>query len=379
MRSGKLSKAKEGRLVMDLKQSFSEWYSIVDPGFTGEKISLRLNAITKIAGSTTTKRVVNLVSLFYGITTDQMFINEIRAALRDADDTYVSHDTAELAVVAAGVLYLIMSKAGNVANAAGLLLLSGEYGGMRGTARIDAVVLRARNYLFEEGSRVREEALQFPNMTELLKAPTAKVQAATKNGAPAAGEGSNSDVGLEIHGDLLKALKAYAAGMAQALNILEKRRQEESSVLYWLLGERTLTSEEPFEKVDKARLALLAADDLAIQTCHLPGPASCRSILNTVLGRGKGNSQQSSTENCIGKLTAEDGAKLLKRAKAYSPIFMPISFALEKNQENGWGGGWENAFTAQTKMAVGASRALEEIAEQYFRELLLSRLLSEAN
>ena len=232
---------------MDLKDSFSEWYSVVDPGFTGEKITCRLTSITKIAGSTTTKRVVNVVSLFYGVTTDHVFIDEIRAALRDADDTYVSHDTAELAVVAAGVLYLILSKPGNVANTAALFLLCGEYGGMRGTPRIDAVVVRARNYLFEEGSRVREEVLHLPNMAELLKTPTKKLQAVAKEGTAAAEAESDTNVGLEIQSDILTAFKAYASGMAEALNNLEKRRQEESSVLYWLLGERTLISEEPFE------------------------------------------------------------------------------------------------------------------------------------
>jgi hypothetical protein len=349
---------------MELKDLFPEWYSVVEPGFTSERITRRLTAISKIAASTTKKNLTDLVSLFYGVCLNDAFIGEIRASLRDADDTYVSHDKAELAVVAGGVLYFLLRKSSSVANTAALFLLCGEYGGLRDTARIDAVVVRARNYLTEEGSRVRDEALRFPNMTELLKVATKKLQTATKE-KPATEEEVDSDAGLEIQSDTLTALKAYATGMSEALAVLEKRRLEESSVLYWLLGGSTLISEESFEKVDRARLCLLAANDLAAQTQHLPGPASCRSILRTVIGRGKGNAQQSSTGACIGKLAAGDGEKLLRGTKALAPLFMPLSFALEKNRENGWASGWENAFTAQTRMNAGASRSLDEIAEQY--------------
>lgn len=135
---------------------------------------------------------------------------------------------------------------------------------------------------------------------------------------------------------------------------------------------------ETFDQVEKGRLALLAAHDLAKHTQTLPAPVSSRSILKTVVSRGKGSSQQSSTKGCLSKLHPGDGEMLLQGYKAHAPLFMPLTYALEKSCENGWGSGWETAFTAQTRMSANAARQFEEIAEQFYRELLLSRLLDKA-
>jgi GTPase-associated system helical domain len=363
--------------MMDLKEVFSEWYSVVDPGFSGEKIGSRLAAIEKITGSMAVKDLVDLALLFYKQTPKEEFIGRIRVAIRDTDASYVSHDLAELAIAAAGVFYLLFNKPGPVASTAALLLVSGEYGGLRGAKRVDAVIVRAREYLQQEGSRVREQALIFPNLAELLKGAAAKLKAATKERA--AGE-AEADVrtSLDIQGDTVAALKSYAAAIAASLDLLEKRRLEESSVLYWLLGSRSLATEEPFEAIHKPRLAFLAAHELASQTQHIPGPVSARSILRSVIEHGKGTTPESSTKGCIGKLISGDGERLLKSSKAYAPVFMPLTFALEKNREVGGGHGWENAFSVQTKMDAQAMRDLVEIAEQFYRECLLSRLLNEA-
>lgn len=363
--------------MTDLKDLFPEWYAVIDPGFSSSRVANRLSSISKIASGIALSRVTNLVALFYRSCVDEGFVKEVRGALREVDETYVSHDTAELAVIAAGVLYQVLSKSSSAANATALLVLCGEFGGLRGAERVDTVVVRARHYLLEEGSRVRDEQLRFPNMNELLKSPIKKLQTANKQHSESE-ESDNSSVALDIHNDLFAVLKTYASGLSEALNALEKRRLEESSVLYWLLGGRTLFSEEQFGGIDKARLALFAAHDLASQTQHLPGPASSRSILRTVIGAGKGKVHNSSIDACFGKLLDGDGEHLLKGAHARSPLFMPISFALEKKRENGWGGGWENAFNAQTKMASNSTRQLDEIAEQFYRELLLARLIREA-
>lgn len=359
---------------MTLEILFREWYSIVDPGFTTEKVAHRLTAISTIASSLTPSSAVELAAMFYSQDTSPTFTETIRTKVRDADNTYVSHERAELAIVCAGVLYSLFQKSSNLGFTAALLIQSGEFGGLQGASRVDAVVDHARQYLIEEGTNVREKALSFPNLGELLKPATKKLQAATKERAASEAE-ADLDTSFDIDTEILNSLKSFGTNLTLVLERLEKRRLEESSVLYWLLGSRVLESEEPFNKIDKPRLALLAASDLAVQTQHLPGPASCRAILKSVLAQGKGSLQQVSTESCISKLTALDGERLLKNAKASSPLFMPLTFALEKAHEVNWATGWENAFTAQTKMKATTNRPLEEVAEQFYREILLTRLL----
>jgi|GEM_PF-3326819 len=359
---------------MELEALFSEWYSVVDPGFTGARVRNRLTAAEKIAASLTLANAVDLATTFYAQDATAEFTSNIRTQIRDADDTYVSHDKAELAVICAGVLYKLFQKSSPTGHACALLLLCGEFGGLRGVERIDAVVVRARQYLVEEGTRVRDLALSFPNFNDLLKPAAKKLQAATKE--KAAGEpDADIDSSFEIHADTLNALKSFGTSLVQSLELLEKRRVEESSVLYWLLGGRALESEEPFNKIEKPLLAYIAAHDLASQTQQLPGPASCRAILKSVLTLGKGPAQQASIETCVSKVSSSDGQRLLTHARVLSPTFMPLTFGLEKAREVDWGTGWESAFTAQTKLKTNANRPIDEVSEQFYRELLLSRLL----
>jgi hypothetical protein len=360
---------------MDFKALFSEWYSVVDPGFTGERIDLRLAAVARIAESLTAASAVDLALAFYSQNAGADFTENVRSQIRQEDDTYVSHDQAELAVVCAGVLYTLFHKSSPIGHASGILLLCGEFGGLQGAKRIDAVVVRARQYLIDEGTRVRDQALNFTSLADLLKPAVKKLQAATK--AKAAGEPeANTDSSFEIHADTLNALKSFSANLTQNLELFERRRLEEASVLYWLLGKRALESEEPFNKIEKPRLAFIAAHDLAVQTQHMPGPASCRTILKSVLTMGKGTLHQASTEACLSKIFSSDGERLIANTKIYSPLFMPLTFALEKAREVNWIEGWENAFSAQTKLKASANRPIEEISEQFYRELLLSRLLT---
>jgi hypothetical protein len=359
---------------MEFEALFSEWYSIVDPGFTGERVKLRLRAVAKIAGSLKLNSAVDLAATFYAQDPDPEFTKSIRFHIREADDTYVSHDRAELAVICAGVLYTLFEETSPMSHASALLVACGEFGGLHGSKRIDAIVSRARQYLIEESTRVREHALNFPSLADLLAPAILKLQAARENED---GEQTDSDPNLNIHADTLDALKTFGTNLTQSLELSEKRRLEESSILYWLLGGRVLNSDEPFKKIEKTRLAFIAAHDLAAQTQHLPGPASCNAILRSVVVLGKGTSQQASIQACLSTLSALDGEELLRHIKVLSPVFMPLSFGLQKAQEVNWNAGWEGAFTAQTKLKANASRSIDEISEQFYRELLLSRLLKE--
>jgi hypothetical protein len=361
---------------MGFEALFSEWYAVVDPGFTGDRIAKRLGAINKLAASMTLAKAPDLVQLFYSQAGAQEFVDSVRSQLREADDTYVSHDHAELAVVAAGVLHSLFQKSSSVGLAGALLVRCGEFGRLQGATRVDAVVARAGAYLREEGTRVREQALTYPNLGELLKPTAKKLHAATKERAAGEAE-ADVDSSFEIHNDTLSALRSYSNATTQALTLLEKRRLEESSILYWLLGARALESEDAFNEIDKARLALVAAHDLAAQTQHTPGPASCRAVLKSVIALGKGTTQQASIEACLSEVSSEEGERLLFGTRTNLPVFLPISFGLDKRREVNWETGWESAFVSRTKLKANAGRPIEDISEQFYRELLLSRILKE--
>ena len=361
---------------MDANKTFSEWYAVVDPGFTGAKVTRRFSAANKLASLLSIKDAPSLVSIFYSQDPGTGFVERVRDIIREEDDTYVSYDQAELAIVAAGALSTLFTKSSIPGRACALLLLCGEFGAFNSSNRIDAVVRSADEYLYTESTRIREQPVTYPDLSDLLKPATKKIQAATKERAANEAEPEVDDC-LAIDTDVLSALKTFGSALTKSLVTLEKRRLEESSVLYWLVGARALVTETAFRDFKKPRLALVAAHDLAKQTQQIPGPVSANAILLSVLALPAEQIEETTIESCVSALESEEAFRLVNGLASSDPVYMPIIFALEKAKEVDWGGGWQSAFAVRTKLRADAARPVAKVAEQFYRELLLSRLLRE--
>lgn len=210
---------------MRLKELFPEWYSLVDPGFSSERINSRLAAISKIKDWITLGQLVSLVALFYEDNSNTEFVAQVRTAIKEADDTYVSHDRAELAIVAAAVLYLLLDQPGEIANVSALLLLSGDYGGLQGAKRVDAVVKKAAQYLSDEGTRARDTALRFPDINEILTPAADNLRTLIK--ASADEEAISDEQRLEWNKDTLDALMRLEDTGRNCLLFLSFRKDDD--------------------------------------------------------------------------------------------------------------------------------------------------------
>jgi hypothetical protein len=242
-------------------------------------------------------------------------------------------------------------------------------------------VTSARQFMGQEGVRVREESVKLPNLAKALQ--SALVPEDVKKGPTDAEEEEEEEEEEEDRADGESSLRRvidiiidFGDKVEQSLTSIESRRAEQSDILYWLLSGRRHIADLPLKELKKEEAAIFIAIELAALTRQIPGPASASAILSTLLDQCKNpDSDEVTLEACIKSIDPKDGACYLANRNVVHPVVTPISFALVKAEENGWKDGWENAFKTQTQKTASTKYPVLIIAEQLYREALLARCL----
>jgi hypothetical protein len=362
--------------MSNLQNTFGAWLKVVLPNSGIAERDERLNLIRDHAATVKKQDVLDLVLTFYSLPTNAPSVERLRSAMLAIDMSFGVKDNAELAVIAAGILFEILEEGGDRAATAALVILCADFGALADTNHITEIVAKARQFIGSEGIRVREETLQLPNLGKALNSalePESEEEDAEEPDVEE--EEDEADASLKR---VVGALADYGDKMAQSLSSIEARRAEQSDILYWLLSGRRQISGPVLKGLKKEQAVIFVAAEFANLTRQIPGPASASAILSTLLGQCKNpNSDEVTLETCVKSIDATDGASYLSKRTVVHPVITPISFALSKAEENGWNDGWETAFKAQTRKSADSKHSVLKIAEQFYRETLLARALGE--
>jgi hypothetical protein len=358
--------------LQTLEDKFSEWYSIAVPNFTPQQAAARLQAVAVLKQGLKSNNVRSLVRLFYGMPVGDTYLQSFRKVLKDKDGTYVSNDMAELSIVAGGVIYSAVAEPDSIADAASLAVSCMEAAGLREKRRLDDVVNRCKAYLVEESVRVRDSENQISEFPyKSFAVAIAKFKSSYTD--PEA-------FGAAVDDHLLKlnaALKEYTKAVDETISRMERRRREESNILYWLFGQTTTTDRIPYSGLDKKVACLAAAVDLAKLTEDLPGPIGARSFIQRLIESASGKAPAStSISDCV---TATDEGRRSTLLEGYDSqedsLFAPISFALAKANESGGDTSWQSAFKNRTELDPTKKMRPADLSELFYSEILLRRAL----
>jgi hypothetical protein len=364
--------------MSNLDGKFGAWLKIVLPDSGIAERDQRLNVIREFVATVSKEDILTLDFAFYSAATEQPTIERLRSAMRVIDTSFDSKNDAELAVLAAGVLFEILERGGDLAATTALAILCADFGALAGNNHVTELVTKARQFIGAEGIRIREEGVALPNLGEVLRSalePRDKEE--DKDAEDTNAEEDDADNEPSLH-RVVGALADYGDKIHQSLASIEARRAEQSDVLYWLLSGRRQITGVPLKGLKKEQAALFVAVELANLTRQVPGPASASAILSTLLDQCKKSTAPEVTlEACIQSIEAQDGTKHLTKLKVVHPLISPISFALVKAEENGWADGWQNAVKTQTRKSASTKYPVLKIAEQLYCEILLSRALGE--
>jgi len=360
--------------MSNLEDTFGVWLKMVLPNSGIAERDQRLGVIRRFIATVNKDDILNIVFAFYSAPTEQPTVHRLRSGMRDVDTSFGAKDDAELAVLAAGVLFDIFEQGGELAVTAALAILCADFGALADSNHITELVAKARQFIGTEGIRIREESIKLPNLGEALRSAL-KPEGDGTEGTDAEEEEEDRDSEANLH-RVVDVLTDYGDKVKQSLASIEARRAEQSDILYWLLSGRRHINGVPLKGLKKEQVALFVAVELANLTRQIPGPASASAILSTLLDQcANSNAGEVTLEVCVQSIDAGDGAEYLAKRKVVHPVISPVSFALIKAEETGWDDGWQNAVKMQTRRSVTTKYPVLKIAEQLYREVLLSRTL----
>jgi len=142
---------------------------------------------------------------------------------------------------------------------------------------------------------------------------------------------------------------------------------EELQMLWWLLGERSLDLDLPFDKVESAVQPLVFARELAVRTVSNPGPVAITALLARSGLKSRGKLSIVAATNAV----PVDWATMAVDELPASPVTTPIHFALDKRVEAGGSpDAWAAHWSALCGLASDASLSPLRLAELFYREHL---------
>ena len=149
------------------------------------------------------------------------------------------------------------------------------------------------------------------------------------------------------------------------------QQDEELQMLWWLIGERSEDLDCSFGDIADAARPLVLAKELAGHTLLPPGPPTVRALLSRAKLSGKG------------KVTVVDAVAAAPiewlrsqvAPKAASPVTQPLHLAIARQLETGPGKAWVAGWAAATDLPQDAALPHLTLAELFYRERLLTRLL----
>ncbi|WP_454721875.1 MULTISPECIES: GTPase-associated system all-helical protein GASH [Cupriavidus] len=338
----------------------------------GAQRSLRWTAIEAITGNWTLAQGEMLARLVFGTKSppgghqeDELAaaLAAFHQAFSDADPS-IERGARQDQVLAAGVVLRYLGWHSRVA----LAVTTTACGGARKTSLPVDLVTLAENTLSQLGASRRTR----PNLSQIsIPAPEFAFE------PDFAGVAHNSpstfkivfDQFTETVGEALIDLVGKFNKSTELLVEAGKKADEELDLLSWVLGQRSLLSNQSFSDLSASEKPLVFARDLASLTTIYPGPNSIPGLLSRAGVKATGKIKIADAVNAV----SDDWTSGALKGRKPSPVTSPVHFALLRRQETGAGDGWYAGWSATTGIDGGATMSPIALAEQFYRENLWLR------
>lgn len=352
---------------------FYTWMKEFQLGDSGDAILVRWRAISEFAANAELSDVEPLTRLAAGSRhgPSAEWIRTLEVAFRESYPAFTaSANVRELQVLAACCLIAITEDTDNqCANAAALACATFAASGLRKVSLPcdlfgAADVALRQLYLYASRRPKLSAGVQYAPLFESavqkaktqLDVPTL-VQALTMAGNVATSA---------VNQNQQQSQEAF-----DAIALRLDQQDEELQMLWWLIGERSEQLNCSFGDIADAARPLVLAKELADHTLLPPGPPTVRALLSRAKMPSKG-------KVAIADVIAAaplDWLKAHVAPTAASPVTRPLHLAIERQLETGTGKSWVAGWAATTELPADAALPHLAIAELFYRERLLTRLL----
>jgi hypothetical protein len=166
----------------------------------------------------------------------------------------------------------------------------------------------------------------------------------------------------------LTAVAQKQSTLADAVQDHLQKKDEELQMLWWLIGQRCWDLDCAFDAIPAEAQPLVLAKELADQTEVLPGPPSVKAVLSRA---GLKERKKLSIAAAVNAVSDAWLGGVLTRDE-YSPVVMPIHFALHRRRETGPGPDWVANWASVTGIAGGHGMSCLTLGLLFYRERLLA-------
>lgn len=281
-----------------MNKYFGDWYKLADPAADGDTILARQKAAAAYSEDVGAEAALDLVRLAYKRAPSGVdMLDTFTRAFLEEDAAFPMRNNAFATQVLAGcTLDHLFETSSSSADVAALALVAGELTMGRGSLVFPEVLEAAGSYLAAEGARVRSQlpkALHKPPIAGFQKGKLPSSHFAALKKLPdatsvTAGQvldaAANSTAVIESQLDSLASL--YTSGISDVRDAVAAL-QEETNVLWWVLGGCSRDLGVRFASISESGVALIAGKELADLTMFIPFAPSSRALLTAVLGHGR--------------------------------------------------------------------------------------------
>lgn len=352
---------------------FYAWMKEFQLGEGGDVILQRWRAISGFAANAELSDVEPLTRLSIGSRHEPTvdWIRTLEEAYRESYPAFTASANArELQVLATCCLIAMTEDSNNeCSNAAALAISTSTVSGLRKISLpsdLPSIADEALRQLYLTSSR--RPKLSAGSQYKPLFDPAVQ-KAKTQQDVPTLIEALTLAGGAVTSAVNQNQSKSQAAFEAIAHRL--DQQDEELQMLWWLIGERSEQLNCPFGDVADAARPLVLANELAEHTLLPPGPPTVRALLSRAKMPSKG-------KVAIVDAVAAAPLEWLKShvaPKVASPVSRPIHLAVERQLETGTGKSWVAGWAAATDLPADAALPHLALAELFYRERLLTRIL----
>lgn len=371
-----------------MHKAFPDWYRLAAIKPTSEMLEKRWLAVDAMAQWKKASQLQDLVRLIRGTCPPTA---DIRTALvnvaRTHDTTFSARDNeAEVRVLAGATVVAILETPTERADLVGLALLTSTFQGTYGDAIAREFLAYARQYIANEGVRVRASTHRpnVPSSIELKDDDPIGIFRQAIAAAPDFKQLADPTVNLAT---------AAVAAVANVLRAHEKQvyreldaMREESNMFWWVFSGYSRDLDQPFAALGLAPSCIVAGKELSDLTRLLPGPRAASALLERVLRdiaerpvakKAKKHTSETASSiqlsDVVNSAPREWRTKWLAQCPPASEL-TPILTAVQKSLDTDDPKDWISIFIKWTTLS-DASHAASLLAMQSYLESILIRAM----
>ena len=299
-------------------------------------------------------------------------LEEIRQHFKTADESFpMSGNDSEMEAMCAAILLDLFRGTEDIGIFAALAVTTAAmFGGRKLVVDLD-LVGRAEESLFQGAQALRQR----PDLKDLASTAAPKVNFADAlkkmtqfdaNGVTAALNDAAAVIEKSLktlHGQILKAVAEVSSFIAI--------QDEELQMLWWLVGGRSWSANQPFSEVSPNARPLVFAKELADFTNVSPGPESIKGLLSSA---GLQGDRELTVFEAINACD-EKWLSVLVEGRSPSPVTLPIHFGIVRKVETGDSESWIQGWAAGANLDKNRSLSALALGELFYRERLQISLL----